>query len=66
MSNTNSNNNVSRGAGCFGWIGGVSAAVCSYALNKSLLWALLHSIFGWLYLLYLLLGFGGGVPSIAF
>ena len=67
MSSSNSNSTASKGGmGCFGWIGGVLAGICSYSLNQSILWALFHSIFGWLYLLYLLLGWGGRIPSLTF
>jgi len=66
MSNSNSSSSASKGAGCFGWIGGVLAGICSYALNQSILWAMFHSIFGWGYLLYLLLGWGGGIPPLTF
>ena len=45
------------GAGC-------SAAVLfSWTLNHSVGWALLHGVFGWFYLLYLCMGFGGGFPA---
>ena len=35
-------------------IGGVIALVISVALNKSIWWAILHTIFGWFYIIYAL------------
>lgn len=37
---------------------------CSWQLGNSLGWILLHGLFGWLYLLYLCGGCGGGFPPI--
>ena len=64
MSSSNQNTTVTR-IGCATYIGGVLAAVCSYSINQSLLWALFHSLWGWFYLAYLLFGFGGGLPSVS-
>jgi hypothetical protein len=36
-------------------IGAVIAAVISYSVNKSILWAFLHGAFGWLYIFYALM-----------
>ena len=33
-------------------LGSVLAIVCSWSINKSILWAIIHSIFGWFYVLY--------------
>ncbi|MBP7272964.1 MAG: hypothetical protein KA974_03940 [Saprospiraceae bacterium] len=33
-------------------IGTVLAVVLSYTINKSILWAIIHGILGWLYVLY--------------
>jgi len=33
-------------------LGGVIAVVCSWQRNKSIFWAILHALFGWLYVLY--------------
>jgi hypothetical protein len=39
------------------------AAVCSWLLNHSILWAIFHAIFWWAYIPYLCLGCGGGWPK---
>ncbi len=28
------------------------AMILSYSINKSILWAILHGIFGWIYVIY--------------
>ena len=33
-------------------LGSVIAVTISWSVNKSILWALLHGIFGWLYVIY--------------
>jgi len=33
-------------------IGSCIAIVLSYSINKSILWAILHGIFGWFYVIY--------------
>jgi hypothetical protein len=33
-------------------LGSVIAVTISWSLNKSILWAVLHGIFGWFYVLY--------------
>lgn len=42
--------NSSRSSGV--GIGCILAVVISYTLNKSILWAILHGIFGWFYVIY--------------
>lgn len=32
--------------------GSVLAIVVSYSVNKSILWAVVHSLFSWVYLIY--------------
>lgn len=32
--------------------GAALAMVISYTVNKSILWAILHGLFGWLYVIY--------------
>lgn len=59
-----SNNRTGKGLGCFTFVGWFLASISSYSLNHSLLWALFHGFCGWLYILYLLMGFGGGIPSL--
>lgn len=38
--------------------GSAIAIVISWSLNHSILWAILHGIFGWLYVIYFVLGNG--------
>ncbi|KKK64208.1 hypothetical protein LCGC14_2986550 [marine sediment metagenome] len=33
-------------------LGSVIAVVLSYSINKSILWAILHGVFGWFYVIY--------------
>jgi len=33
-------------------LGGAIAVVISWSINKSILWAILHGIFGWFYVIY--------------
>jgi hypothetical protein len=42
-------------AGCSVGLGSVLAVVLSVALNHSFWWAVLHFLFGWLYVIYALL-----------
>jgi hypothetical protein len=37
-------------------LGSVIAAILSFSVNHSILWALLHGLCGWLYVCYYLLG----------
>lgn len=39
-------------------LGAVIAIAVSWSINKSILWCLIHGVFGWLYLLYVLCGCG--------
>lgn len=43
-------------------VGAIMAAYCSLLLNQSIFWAGFHAVFGWFYILYLIIGFGGGLP----
>ena len=45
-------------------IGCVLAAICSWTMHHSIVWAILHGFFGWFYLLYLCMGCGGGLPEL--
>lgn len=48
-----------KGHACYGGgVGTAVAAVVSWSVNHSILWALVHAFFGWLYLAYYALGFG--------
>jgi len=33
-------------------VGAVLAMICSFSVNKSILWAIVHGIFSWLYVIY--------------
>jgi hypothetical protein len=39
-------------------IGTIIAILVSWSVNKSILWAAIHGICGWFYIIYYLLGFG--------
>jgi hypothetical protein len=39
-------------------LGNVIAAIVSWSVNHSILWALVHGLFGWFYLIYYVLGGG--------
>jgi hypothetical protein len=39
-------------------LGSAIAVAISWSLNKSVLWAILHGIFGWFYVIYYAFGFG--------
>ncbi len=36
-------------------LGGIIAVVVSWSRNKSILWAIIHGLLGWLYVIYALL-----------
>jgi hypothetical protein len=50
------NNNDGTGIG----IGGVIAILISWHLNHSIIWCIIHGLFGWLYVIYVLI-FKGGI-----
>lgn len=52
-----------NGVGLPTLIGAVIAAYCSWQINHSIIWASIHAIFNWIYILYLCAGFGGGIPA---
>jgi hypothetical protein len=41
-----------------GMLGQIVAAVISWSVNKSILWCILHAMFGWFYVIYYALGYG--------
>ncbi len=56
-----------RGCGCcgggvFGSIGSVLAALLSWKVNHSILWALIHAFFSWFYVGYHWFKFGEFLP----
>ena len=61
--NTQNIKNIYNGAVGHGFFH-LGAIICSLILNKSIGWAMFHGIFGFWYLLYIWLGFGGGVYPI--
>ncbi len=47
------------GGGLFGVsVGSIAAAYLSWTKNKSVLWAIIHFVFGWIYVIYYLLSGG--------
>ena len=50
------------GISILGIVGAGLAAYCSWTLWQSPIWAGLHALCGWFYLLYLCAGCGGGLP----
>ena len=40
------------GGGIFGSIGAVLAAILSWNVNSSFVWALIHAFFSWFYVIY--------------
>jgi hypothetical protein len=38
--------------------GSALAMVISFTTNKSIIWAIIHAVFGWIYVVYYALGFG--------
>ena len=49
-----------------GIVGMGLAAYSSWTINASVGWACVHAMFGWLYMLYLCGGCGGGLPPGVF
>lgn len=47
-------------------IGIALAAYLSHQLGNPIVWVAIHALFGWLYVLYLCGGCGGGMPPGAF
>ena len=53
MGESRSNNGCGCfGGGIFGSIGAVLAALLSWNVNGSVLWALIHAFFSWFYVIY--------------
>ena len=44
-------------------LGSAIAVAISWSLHKSILWAILHGIFGWFYVIYYALTRPGGIPG---
>jgi hypothetical protein len=42
-------------------IGAVIAVLLSWSANKSILWAIIHGVLGWVYVLYRVVGCGGDI-----
>lgn len=62
MSDSENQNRGGSGCGCY-VVGMPIAAIASWILNHSVLWAIFHGIFWAPYLLYLCMGCGGGWPA---
>lgn len=50
------------GGGIFGSIGAVLAALLSWGVNHSILWALFHAFFSWFYVIYHWIKYGTIMP----
>ena len=50
------------GSGC-AIVGVLLAGYCSFAIGNPVGWVIIHALCGWLYLLYLCFGCGGGLPA---
>jgi hypothetical protein len=50
------------GGGIFGSIGAVLAALLSWKVNHSILWALVHACLSWIYVIYHWLVYGEILP----
>lgn len=50
------------GGGIFGSIGAVLAALLSWKVNHSILWALVHAFLSWFYVVYHWLEYGELLP----
>jgi hypothetical protein len=64
MSDSNNHRSGGGGMSFFGMVFAAIAAFCSWTINHSIVWAVVHAFFGPLYLLYLCMGFGGGFPNL--
>lgn len=62
MSTPNNSRIVSETPGI--GIGAAIAIVLSFTTNHSVLWAIIHALFGWLYVFYRLAGCGGDLPPL--
>lgn len=56
----------SGGVTPLGLVGAGLAAFSSYSLGNGIGWIGIHALCGWLYLLYLCAGCGGGLPNGVF
>jgi len=65
MANSNSGSG-SSGLSITTLVGCALAGYCSWTLNASVGWAAIHALFGWIYMLYLCGGCGGGLPPGVF
>jgi hypothetical protein len=68
MSNSDKNIKItigSRGLTFWGVTWRVIAAICSWTINHSIIWAVIHAFFGPFYILYLCMGCGGGIPHLS-
>ena len=50
------------GGGVFGSVGSVLAALLSWKVHHSILWALLHAFLSWFYVIYHWLTYGEVIP----
>lgn len=50
------------GGGVFGSVGAVIAAILSWGVNHSLVWALVHAFFSWFYVIFHWFKYGQLLP----
>lgn len=48
------------------FIGSFLSAVSSFIMGNKIGWIVIHFVLSWAYLLYLCMGFGGGLPKNIF
>ena len=53
------NNDRGYGVSFLGLCGAIFAGVISWQTNKSIIWAALHTLCGWFYVIYRAFGYGG-------
>ena len=63
MSNRTTSINVNHGFNVVALAGMALAAFGSWSINASIGWCIIHGMFGWFYILYLLGGCGGGIGA---
>jgi hypothetical protein len=62
MGDTNAKGCGCCGGGIFGSIGAVLAALLSWSVNHSILWALVHAFLSWFYVVYHWIVYGKILP----
>jgi len=52
MSDETKNEKIETWSRFIGMMGSILAMIVSWSVNKSILWCILHGIFGWIYVIY--------------